>query len=165
MPGWIPKAGAERSQVGSSRRAPHTKSSLKVHDGVERICESAGVAKIDLFQHAEDYVTFSAGSVIFEEGQPGDTMYAVVAGEVDIVFRDRVLETCGAGAIVGELALIDRSARSASAIARTDCKLVPVDAKRFQYMISQTPFFALQVMRIMAERLRRWTVAPDREAG
>jgi CRP/FNR family transcriptional regulator, cyclic AMP receptor protein len=123
------------------------------------------VAKIELFQHSEDYVTFSAGSVIFEEGQPGDTMYAVIAGEVDIVSRGKVLETTGAGGLVGELALIDRSVRSASAVARTDCKLVPVDAKRFQYMVSQTPFFALQVMAIMAERLRRWTGEPEPGAG
>ncbi len=123
------------------------------------------MTKIELFQHSEDYVSFKAGVVIFEEGQPGDTMYAVVAGEVDIVFRGSVLETTGAGGLVGELALIDRSVRSASAVARSDCKLVPIDARRFQYMVGQTPFFALQVMRIMAERLRRWTETPDPDRG
>lgn len=115
--------------------------------------------------HAEDYVTFRAGTRIFEEGQPGDYMYAVVEGEVEIVSKGKVLETTGAGGIVGELALLDRSKRSASAIARTDCRLVPVDEKRFQYMVQQTPFFALQVMRIMAERLRRWTGAPAGDRG
>lgn len=118
------------------------------------------MAKLELFQHAEDYVTFRAGTRIFEEGQPGDSMYAVVEGEVDIVSNGKVLETTGAGGIVGELALLDRSKRSATAIARTDCRLVPVDEKRFLYMVHQTPFFALQVMRIMAERLRRWTETP-----
>lgn len=123
------------------------------------------MAKIELFQHAEDYVTFKAGTRIFEEGQPGDFMYAVVEGEVEIVSGGRLLETAVAGGLIGELALIDRTGRSASAIARTDCKLVPVDAKRFQFMIRETPFFALQVMRIMAERLRRWTRTPEADRG
>jgi CRP-like cAMP-binding protein len=123
------------------------------------------VTKIELFQHAKDFVTFKAGAKIFEAGQPGEYMYAVVEGEVDIVAGGRVLETTAAGGIVGEMALIDRSARSASAIARSDCKLVPVDAKRFEYMVQQTPFFALQVMRIMTERLRRWTEPQDSRPG
>ncbi len=119
------------------------------------------MAKIELFQHAEDFVTFKAGERIFEIGQAADYMYAVVEGEIDIVVRDKVLETTSAGGIVGEMALIDRAPRSASAFARSDCKLVPVDAKRFEYMVAQTPFFALQVMRVMAERLRRWTEPPE----
>ena len=123
------------------------------------------MTKIELFQHAKDFVTFKAGERIFEAGQPGDYMYAVVEGEVDIVSRGKVLETTGAGGIVGELALIDRSPRSASAFARSPCKLVPVDAKRFEYMVQQTPFFALQVMRIMTERLRRWTEPPEADRG
>ncbi len=130
-----------------------------------RLRFSLAVTTIDLFKHSEDYIEFRAGSRIFEEGQPGDTMYAIVEGEVDIVSRGRVLEAAGPGGIVGELALIDRSVRSASALARTDCKLVPVDAKHFQYMVGQTPFFALQVMRIMAERLRRWTEPPGPARG
>jgi CRP/FNR family cyclic AMP-dependent transcriptional regulator len=123
------------------------------------------VAKIELFQHAEDYVTFKAGTRIFEEGQPGDFMYAVVDGEVEISTQGTRLETATAGSLIGELALIDRTGRSATAIALTDCKLVPIDAKRFQFMIQQTPFFALQVMRIMAERLRRWTGTPGDGRG
>jgi CRP-like cAMP-binding protein len=66
-----------------------------------------------------------------------------------------VLETVGPGGIIGEMALINTSARSASAIARTDSKLVPITAKRFQFLVQQTPFFALQVMEVMADRLRR----------
>jgi CRP-like cAMP-binding protein len=52
------------------------------------------------------------------------------------------------------MALIDHGARSADAVAETLCKLVPVDQRRFQFLVSETPFFALQVMSIMAGRLR-----------
>jgi CRP-like cAMP-binding protein len=109
------------------------------------------MARIELFNHAADWVGFEAGKTVFREGQPGRE------GEVEIVAAGRVLEIAGPGSVVGELALIDRAPRSATATALTDSRLVPVDAKRFQFMIQQTPFFALQVMGIMAERLRRWT--------
>jgi CRP-like cAMP-binding protein len=64
------------------------------------------------------------------------------------------VETAGPGAFVGEMALIDRQRRSASAVARTDCKLVRIDEQRFQFMTQQTPFFALEVMRTLVRRLR-----------
>lgn len=53
------------------------------------------------------------------------------------------------------MALIDRNTRSATAVAKTACKLVPIDEKRFKFLVQQTPNFALQLMRIIAERLRR----------
>jgi CRP-like cAMP-binding protein len=102
------------------------------------------MARIELFNHAADWVGFGAGKTIFREGEPGEHMYVVVEGEVEIAAAGRVLEIARPGSVVGELAL-------------TAARLVPVDAKRFQFMIQQTPFFALQVMSIMAERLRRWT--------
>jgi CRP-like cAMP-binding protein len=82
-------------------------------------------------------------------------MYAVSEGEVDILVHGKVVETVGPGGILGEMALIDTKPRSATAIAQTDCKLVPISEKRFTFLIQQTPHFALQVMRVMAERLRR----------
>jgi CRP-like cAMP-binding protein len=53
------------------------------------------------------------------------------------------------------MALLDKEPRSTTAIANTDCRLVPVDQKRFTFLVQQTPYFAIEVMQIMAERLRR----------
>src|SRR5262249_37755593 len=92
--------------------------------------------------------------VIFREGEPGDIMYAIVEGDVDVLVHGKVIETVGAGGILGEMALIDHHTRSATAVARTDGKLVKGDEKRFQFLVPQTPFFALQVMRILVGRLR-----------
>jgi CRP-like cAMP-binding protein len=52
------------------------------------------------------------------------------------------------------MALIDRRPRSATAIAKTDAHLVRIDERRFQFMVQQTPFFALEVMRTIVRRLR-----------
>jgi CRP/FNR family cyclic AMP-dependent transcriptional regulator len=47
--------------------------------------------------------------------------------------------------------------RNTQAIAQTECKLVPINKKRFAFLVAQTPFFALDVMKVMADRLRRRT--------
>jgi CRP/FNR family cyclic AMP-dependent transcriptional regulator len=110
---------------------------------------------IHLFDNDPRAVTAPAGSVLYRAGEPGDTMVGVISGEVDIVADGIVIETIGAGGIVGEMALIDGSVRSASAIARTEARLSVVDRERFERLISDHPTFALQVMRVMADRLRK----------
>lgn len=109
---------------------------------------------INLFRQSEDTVPFNRGQVIFRQGQHGALMYAVISGEVDIVVDGLVVDTVQSGGILGEMALIDQGPRSATAIARTDCTLALITEKHFAFLIQQTPFFALQVMRVMADRLR-----------
>jgi CRP/FNR family cyclic AMP-dependent transcriptional regulator len=108
-----------------------------------------------LMRFARDQRAFAAGQVIFAAGDPGDVMYVVKEGEVEVLVRDRVVETIGPGGILGEMALIDRNPRSASARAKTDCQLVPIDEARFTYLVHQTPYFAIEVMQVMARRLRQ----------
>jgi len=115
------------------------------------------MARIELFRHVANPKRYAQGEVIFREGEPGDLMYAVIEGEVEIKTGERLIERTGEGGVVGELALIDRGPRSASAVAATPCVLAPIDEKQFQFMVQETPFFALQVMRVLAERLRRQT--------
>jgi CRP-like cAMP-binding protein len=112
------------------------------------------MADITLFRNSSDYIEYAPGQVIFYEGDAGDHMYAVIEGTVDIVKGGKVIDSAGPDTIFGEMALIDQSPRSASAIAQTACKIVPVDQNRFTFMVQQTPFFSLQVMRVMADRLR-----------
>jgi CRP/FNR family cyclic AMP-dependent transcriptional regulator len=115
------------------------------------------VAKIEVFRHVENRRRYAPGAVIFCEGEPGDVMYAVLEGEVEVRVAERVIERTGEGGVIGELALIDHGPRSATAVAVTPCVLAPIDEKQFQFMVQQTPFFALQVMRVLTERLRRQT--------
>ncbi len=110
---------------------------------------------IDLFNSAKDFVIIPAGQVIFEQGGIADHMYAVIEGEVEISIGGKLLDTTSAGGLVGEMALIDSSPRSATAIAKTECKLVTVDQKRFNFLVQQTPNFAINVMKIMVERIRK----------
>jgi CRP-like cAMP-binding protein len=97
----------------------------------------------------------AAGETIFTQGEDGSQAFVVTSGDIDIEIHGRVVETVGAGGIFGEMALIDRHSRSATARAKSDAKVVPIDQKRFLYLVQNTPFFAVEVMKIMADRLRR----------
>jgi CRP-like cAMP-binding protein len=109
---------------------------------------------LNLFRDKEA-VSFAAGQFVFKAGDPGETMYIITEGEVEILDGSTTLETAGPGSIVGELALIDDEPRSATVVAKTDCRLVPVDRRRFEYMVQETPFFGLAVMKVLADRLRK----------
>jgi CRP-like cAMP-binding protein len=99
--------------------------------------------------------SFSAGSVIFAEGEHGESMFVVKSGEVDIYIRDHLVETVGVDGFFGEVALVDHVSRSGTAIAKTDCMLIPINERHFLFMVEETPFFALAVLRAMSSRLRR----------
>jgi CRP/FNR family cyclic AMP-dependent transcriptional regulator len=109
----------------------------------------------ELFHHETDLRQLSAGTTLFREGDTGDLMYVLLSGSAEISVGGRVVETAQAGAIVGEMAMIDDGARSATVVAKNDCKFVPIDRRRFNFLVQQTPNFALHVMRVIANRLRR----------
>jgi CRP/FNR family transcriptional regulator, cyclic AMP receptor protein len=116
-------------------------------------------ATINIFKNAENSARYAAGDVIFEAGDPGDLFFVVREGTVALSANGRVLEEVGPGGIFGELGLLERVPRSATATAATDCDLVALDERGFIFHVSQTPFFALTVMRVLAERLRRESAA------
>lgn len=110
---------------------------------------------IEVFRSVDDVARFAAGEVIFSAGDGGDCMYVVRSGTVTIEADGLPVEQVGPGGIFGELALIDSAPRSATATATTTCELVAVNERAFLFHVSQTPFFALNVMRVLSERLRR----------
>jgi CRP-like cAMP-binding protein len=115
------------------------------------------VPKIKLLAGSDEFESYAAGEAIFREGDPGECMYCVKTGVVEVVAGGRVLETLEAGHVFGEMALVDNQPRSATARAKTDCQVVPIDEKTFFFLVQQTPNFALQLMRVLSERLRQTT--------
>jgi CRP/FNR family cyclic AMP-dependent transcriptional regulator len=113
------------------------------------------VTPINLFKHSKDVIEVEPGHALFREGEAGDTMFVVLEGAIDVVHDNIVVETIAAGGLIGELALIDTVPRSASAIATTPCRLAQVGKREFMFLVQEHPTFALQVMTVMAERLRR----------
>ena len=98
--------------------------------------------------------SFKAGDIIFREGDNALELFVIKSGQVRIQIGNRTVTELAPDTIFGEMALIDDEPRSATAIALTDVELVPVAEKQFLFLVSQTPYFALKVMRVLATRLR-----------
>ena len=109
---------------------------------------------IEIFSHNTAKITIPVGRALFQEGDEGNQMYVLETGTAEVFVQNRLVETLAHGSIVGEMGLVSPGPHSASVIAKTDCEFVAVDQKRFQFLVQQTPYFAIQVMRLMAERLR-----------
>jgi CRP/FNR family transcriptional regulator, cyclic AMP receptor protein len=113
---------------------------------------------LGLFSREPNVIVLRSGESLFKKGDPAQsTMYVVLSGEVRIGDGNVVLETVAPGGIVGEMALIDGSPRSATITAVADATLAAIDEKRFLFLVHQTPGFALKVMRLLVGRLRRTT--------
>jgi CRP-like cAMP-binding protein len=110
---------------------------------------------LELFRDDPDFRILAAGSVVFEQGDPGDAMYVVLEGEVEVYVGTTKVETLAAGDIFGEMALIDRAPRAARAVAKTRCKLVSIPELRFVHLVQRTPQFSLHIMKVLADRLRK----------
>jgi CRP-like cAMP-binding protein len=101
-----------------------------------------------------DVRSFKAGNIIFREGDEAHELFVVKSGEVRIQIGNRTVSELSTDSIFGEMALIDSEPRSATSIAVTDVELIPVSEKQFLFLVSQPPYFALKVMRVLAQRLR-----------
>ncbi len=119
----------------------------------------------EIFRTVDEVDRFAPGDVIFSAGDQGTHMFVVRDGTVNIEAEGLPIEEVGPGGIFGELALIDSASRSATAIAATACELVTLDERAFLYHVSQTPFFALNVMRVLSGRLRRASAQAPITAG
>src|SRR5262245_13538394 len=121
--------------------------------------------KIGIFRNATDAVQFSPGQIIFKEGDPATLMYVVQSGEVEITHKKILIETLVEGNIFGEMSLISEEPRIATATAKTAVRLVPIDLKRFMFLVEETPYFAVQVMKILSSRIRKMLPRLDPERG
>jgi CRP/FNR family transcriptional regulator, cyclic AMP receptor protein len=109
----------------------------------------------NIFEKHTTPASYPAGHVIYEEGQQRDVMYVVKTGEVDLFVGGQIAETIGQDDFFGEIALINNEPRSATAVAKTDCTLIPITERQFLFLIQEVPFFSLMVMRTLTGRLRK----------
>jgi len=72
----------------------------------------------------------------------------------EVIDGNHVFETVSSGGIVGEMALISNDTRTATVRAISKSVVVPVDEKRFLFLVQQTPFFAIRILRVMCDRLK-----------
>jgi CRP/FNR family transcriptional regulator, cyclic AMP receptor protein len=98
---------------------------------------------------------FKAGEVLFSVGEPGNSMLLVVEGKIDVKVGGETVETVGLHGVVGEMALIDKSPRSATAVGATGGEVAVIDRDVFLTLVGSSPAFSLYVMKLMAARIRK----------
>jgi CRP/FNR family cyclic AMP-dependent transcriptional regulator len=99
-------------------------------------------------------VTYGAGSVVFNKGDPGSCMYVVQSGLIEMVIGDKVVEVCGPNEAIGFMSMIDSAPRSSTARVKEACELSLIDQRKFRFMVDEVPNFAIYIMGAMARRIR-----------
>jgi CRP-like cAMP-binding protein len=110
----------------------------------------------EFLRHEPEIRDYKKGQTVFKQGDPGsDCMFGVLEGVIEIQIGSETVERVQPVHVFGEMALIDQRPRSATAIATADSRVAVIDKKRFLRLVEQTPHFALNIMQVIAERLRR----------
>jgi CRP/FNR family transcriptional regulator, cyclic AMP receptor protein len=107
-----------------------------------------------VFQNATSTRTVPAGTTVFNEGETGEEMFGIISGAIELRASGGATFDLEPDDVFGEMALVDSSPRMATATATQDTELAVIDRRRFLFLITETPTFALQVMGALAQRLR-----------
>ena len=108
-------------------------------------------------------VRFGAGETIFSEGDPSDHCYKIVSGTVEIRLtvpgvmrrgRSEAIASCGPGELIGEMSLLDRTSRSASAVAVEPTVCLSYSAEEFVDLLESDPAEAMGYVRMLIRRIR-----------
>ncbi len=101
---------------------------------------------------------YSDGEIICQEGEIGNCLYVIQAGEVNVVREESgsevVISSLQTGAIFGEMAIIDRQPRSRTVRAKGKARVLTLDKKAFLRRVHEDPSLAFQILRQMSLRIR-----------
>ena len=112
------------------------------------------LAELEAALDGQSPASYGEGKVIVSAGAMGAFMFVVTSGTVAISAGDTLIERVGPGAIFGEMALVDRSARAATAVAETDCTLLSIGRNDFLTLVQAKPSFGASLLKSIAERMQ-----------
>jgi CRP/FNR family transcriptional regulator, cyclic AMP receptor protein len=106
------------------------------------------------------HATLKRGATLFSKGDPGNSLYAVITGTVKMSIsspdgRSAILNIIGPGEIFGDIALLDGRARSADAIANSNCEVFIIDRREFIPFVKSQPTLAMKFIELLCTRLRQ----------
>ena len=134
-------------------------------------CDARTLAEVELFEHLNDddrenlarvidVHRLAAGDTLFQVGEPGESLYVVQSGEIELFIKDTAgqripLAIVGKGEVFGELALLDRSPRTATAVALADSELLELDRDDLLLLFRTSPAAALRLLAAMGRMTRK----------
>ncbi len=147
-----------QDNTGGARQFPSNK--LAVLRKHPIFCDLDVEAFEQLCRYAK-HATLKRGATIFSRGDPGNSLIAVISGTVKISIsspdgRSAILNLIGSGEIFGEVAILDGQARTADAIANTNCEIFVIDRREFLPFVRSQPALAMKFIELLCTRLR-WT--------
>ena len=114
-------------------------------------CSSKDLEKI---LKAGDEITALAGQVIIDQGQTGREAFVVMSGTVTVKRNGKKVATLGAGAVLGELSLLDHGPRTASVTCDTECQLLVIQQRHFLAVVDAVPALGHKLLASLAGRIR-----------
>jgi CRP/FNR family cyclic AMP-dependent transcriptional regulator len=109
---------------------------------------------IDMFRDWKEVEDYPARTVIFSEGDTADVMYVILSGEVELTLHGEPLGAESEGGIIGEMAMINSSRRSATATTLSKVRLARMNREQFRQFVTESSDFSFHVMGVLANRLR-----------
>jgi CRP-like cAMP-binding protein len=106
------------------------------------------------FALISEEVVIPKGKFVFNQGEPGDSMYLVVEGEFGVVRDGREIARMGPKDYFGEMSILDDEPRSASVVAKSDSLLLRIPRHEFLDIVANHPAAALAIIRTLSQRLR-----------
>ena len=148
-----------QENIRDARRLPSSKLSLVLRQ--HPIFRDLGTEALDQLCRYAKHMSLKRGATICSKGDPGNSLFAVISGTVKISVsspdgRNAILNLINAGETFGEIAVLDGQARSADAIANTNCEIFVIDRREFLPFVRSQPELAMKFIELLCERLR-WT--------
>jgi CRP/FNR family transcriptional regulator, cyclic AMP receptor protein len=109
-----------------------------------------------VFANAREQREVAAGDAVFTEGETGREMFGLISGAIELRKGDRTVRILEPGDTFGEMAIVSHAPRSLTAVAAEAAVLAVIDEQSFLFLVHETPMFAIQVMRSLAERIREF---------
>jgi HEAT repeat protein len=158
--GWIRECAAFAKEYGETKM--DTLATLSLMDRIlflRRVPLFTALSPADLKQVAAiaSEEEFSDGEVIAYEGEQGDAMFVIIAGEIRVCLNDVEVARRASGEYVGELAVINREPRMATLIASGDVRTLCLDRNNFEGLIRERPDVSLVIIQVLSQRLKEAT--------
>ena len=143
-----------RRLEGEAARYRQASAQVTTHLSAVRLFQTCGKKELRAIAKTAKISNVYSGTQIVTEGEPGDTMYVVLAGTARVSRGGRKLAMIGPGDAFGELALLSKGPRTASVVAMSDMEVAIIARRKLSGLLADAPAFAGKLLESLANLVR-----------